>query len=106
LVRRVRGVGSSSRRDRYAERDTRAHRHHRDEPDIEDDEPLDVHLLQFEMSDEDMHEAHPEAEAEDEVEGDGGGEGEDEEVEFQNPFDMYVLIVQLYLNSFVFLFMA
>jgi hypothetical protein len=106
LVRRVRGVGSSSRRDRYAERDTRAHRHHRDEPDIEDDEPLDVHPLQFEMSDEDMHEAHPEAEAEDEVEGDGGGEGEDEEVEFQNPFDMYVLIVQLYLNSFVFLFMA
>jgi hypothetical protein len=102
LVRRVRGVSSSSRRDRYAERDTRARRHHRDEPVIEDDKPLDVQPLQFEMSDEDMHEAHPEAE--DEVEGDGGGE--DEEVEFQNPFDMYVLIVQLYLNSFIFLFMA
>jgi hypothetical protein len=56
LVRRVRGVDSSSRRDRDAERDTRARRHHQDEPDVEDDEPLDVQPLQFEMSDEDMHE--------------------------------------------------
>jgi hypothetical protein len=46
---------------------------------------LDLQPLQFEMPDEEMHEA----EVEDEVEGDGGGEGEDEdeEVEFQNPFD-------------------
>jgi hypothetical protein len=127
-------------RDWYAERDTRAHRHHRDKPDIKDDEPLDVQPLQFEMPDEDMHEAYPKAEAEDEVEGDSGSEDEGEEVESQNQFEgqpdpdvfpggpsdksvlteyerhiaiciyanvvSYGLIMQLYLNGFVFLFMA
>jgi hypothetical protein len=92
LVRHVRGVDSSFRRDRDAERDTRTRRHHRDEPYVEDDESLDVQPLQFEMLDEDMYEAHPEADAEDEVEGAGEDEGDDEgeaeedEVEFQNPF--------------------
>jgi hypothetical protein len=79
------------RRDQDAERDTTTRRHHRDEPDVEDDEPLDVQPLQFEMLDEDMHEAHPEAE--DKVDCDDGGEGDDEggaeeeEVEFQNSFE-------------------
>jgi hypothetical protein len=70
LVRRVRGSDSSSKRDRDAERDTRTRRH-RDEPEIEEDEPLDVQPLQFEMPNEVMHETQPEAEAEDEVEGEG-----------------------------------
>jgi hypothetical protein len=67
LVRRDKGNSSSSRTNMDVERPPRPRRHHQRQaepgPEVNDDEPLDLEPLQFEMLAEEMHEAQLEAEA-------------------------------------------